>query len=182
VGRRLSISSLRRELGGGDRRSIGRVPTLLERAPEHPELVARLVPLLEDGDPLVRMRAADALEKLTTAQPFLLRPFTTRLLRLAAGAKQQELRWHLAQIVPRLSLTVRQRNGCIRTLRTYLEDQSSIVRTCALHALAELAQSSPSLRPQVDQLLRKAIRTGTPAMRARARRLLAWRIKERLSG
>jgi hypothetical protein len=40
----------------------------------------------------------------------------------------------------------------------------------------------PSLRPQVDQLLQEALRTGTPAMQARARRLLAWRITERPSG
>jgi hypothetical protein len=179
---RLSASALRRDLGGGDRRSLGGVSAVLQRDSRHPGLVALLVRLLEDGDSLVRMRAADALEKLTAARPLLLRRFTGRLLRLAGGAEQQELRWHLAQIMPRLRLTARQRVGCVRTLRRYLEDRSSIVRTCALHALAELAQCSRSLRPQVEELVQEALRTGTPAMRARARLLLARHVLQRPLG
>ncbi len=179
MGPKLTAFLLRRQLGGGDRRSRGRVPAVLRQAPGHPEVVALLVQLLEDGDPVVRMRAADALEKLTASRPCSLRRFTTRLLRLAGSAEQQELRWHLAQIMPRLRLTARQRVGCVRTLRKYLEDRSSIVRTCALHALAELAKNSASLCLQVDQLLKEAIRTGTPAMRARARRILARREVQR---
>ncbi len=172
---RLSASELRRELGGGDRRSIGRVPAVLRQAPEHPEIVGLLVRLLEDGDPVVRIRAADALEKVTAPKPSSLHRFTTRLLRLARRAEEQELRWHLAQIMPRLPLTPRLRVACGRILRKYLEDRSSIVRTCALQALVDLAQGLPSLRPQVDQFLQEALRTGTPAMRARSRRILGRR-------
>ncbi len=43
-------------------------------------------------DALVRMRAADATEKITRNNPHLLRPYRREILGLMAEAKQQELR------------------------------------------------------------------------------------------
>lgn len=145
---------------------------MVRRVAQNPGLVAELVDALADQDAVVRMRAADALEKVTTTHPHLVRRFTSHLLRVAATADEPEVRWHMAQILPRLPLTARQRARCARALRTYLRDQSSIVRTCALHALVELAVASPRLRREVTALLQEAVRAGTPAMRARARRIL----------
>ena len=87
-------------------------------------------------------------------------------------AEQQELRWHLAAMVPRLELNSKQRNLATSLLIGYLEDRSSIVKTFALQGLAELAQDDPSLRPGVIGILREATRNGTPAMKARSRELL----------
>jgi len=55
------------------------------------------------------MRAADATEKITRSNPDLLRPYTRELLGLMAEAKQQELRRHLAAMVPRLKLNSKER-------------------------------------------------------------------------
>jgi hypothetical protein len=57
-------------------------------------------------------------------------------------------------------------------LNGYLEDRSSIVRTFALQGLADLVREEPSLRPRVVEILREAARNGTPAMKARSRKLL----------
>lgn len=169
------VISLRKKLGCGDRRSIGRVPAVVRQVTRSPALVSELVDALADSDAVVRMRAADALEKLTAARPDLARGFTSHLVRVAATADQQEVRWHIAQIMPRLPLTARQRARCARAFRVYLRDKSSIVRTCALDALAELAAADPRLRWEVEALLEEALRVGTSAMRARARRILARR-------
>jgi hypothetical protein len=53
-----------------------------------------------------------------------------------------------------------------------LEDRSSIVKTFALQGLADLAQNDSAIRPGVVETLRKATRNGTPAMKARSRKLL----------
>jgi hypothetical protein len=87
-------------------------------------------------------------------------------------ASEQELRWHLAQMVPRLRLTSKERQRTAAALRRYLQDHSSIVKTCALQALADLAIQDESLRPEVSDLLQKAMQEGTPAMKARSRKLL----------
>jgi type I restriction enzyme M protein len=53
-----------------------------------------------------------------------------------------------------------------------VEDGSSIVKTCALQALADLAVDDSSIRPGVMEILRQSTRKGTPAMKARSRKLL----------
>ena len=138
----------------------------------NPKLFSALIAGLWDEDPLVRMRAADAAEKVTRDQPHLLAPHKKELLGLMGEATQPELRWHLAAIVPRLPLTAKERQPAISSLIHYLEDRSSIVKTFALQGLADLAQNDPSVVPKVMEILRTAARNGTPAMKARSRKLL----------
>jgi hypothetical protein len=118
------------------------------------------------------MRAADAVEKVTREHRELLEPYKRELLRLMASAEEQELRWHLAVMVPRLLLNAEERETAIASLKRYLEDRSSIVKTFALQGLADLAQQEPDIRSTVAEILRAATRKGTPAMKARSRKLL----------
>ena len=151
---------------------IGRSDQVAAMVSRNPGLFPDLIAGLWSEDPLVRMRAADAAEKVTRTNRQLLQPYKMELLGLMVDATEQELRWHLAAIVPRLALSAAQRHQAISTLTRYLEDRSSIVRTFALQALADLAQDVPGLRPSVLGLLHEAVRNGTPAMKARSRKLL----------
>ena len=160
-------------LSGGDRRSVGRSDSVVTTVLAQPALFRSLIQGMWDKDPIVRMRAADAAEKASLKKPELLRPFKAELLGLLAEANEQELRWHLAQMVPRLALTASERAQAASLLRTYLDDRSSIVKTFAMQALADLADADETLLPETIELLHQLTRTGTPAMRARGRRLLA---------
>jgi len=85
---------------------------------------------------------------------------------------QQELRWHLAQMIPRLHLSKKDRTRAISALRHYLDDQSSIVKTFAMQAMADLANTDEKLVPEIRELLTSLTKQGTAAMRARGRKLL----------
>ena len=159
-------------LEGGNRRTIGRSDQVAAIVSKDPGLFPRLIAGLWSEDPLVRMRAADATEKVTRRNRELLRPYKKELLGLMAEAKEQELRWHLAVMVPRLLLNAKERQVATSLLNSYLEDRSSIVKTFALQGLADLAQDDPSIRPGVIEVLRESTRNGTPAMKARSRKLL----------
>jgi hypothetical protein len=159
-------------LEGGDRRTIGRADEVAAMVSKSPGSFPQLIAGLWSGDPLVRMRAADATEKFTRANREFLRPYKKELLGLMAETKQQELRWHLAAMIPRLPLKARERQRAASLMESYLEDRSSIVKTSALEGLADLAQHDASLQPKVIELLRESIRNGTPAMKARSRKLL----------
>jgi HEAT repeat protein len=159
-------------LQGGDRRTIGRSDQVAAMVGKAPELFPELIAGLWSEDPLVRMRAADAAEKVTRKKRELLLPHKRELLGLMAATEQQELRWHLAAMVPRLRLNARERQIAISALNRYLEDRSSIVKTSALQGFADLAQDDPSIRARVIEILREATRSGTPAMKARGRKLL----------
>lgn len=139
------------------------------------ELFPELIAGLWSDDLLVRMRASDATEKVTRNNREFLKPYKKKLLALMAETKQQELRWHLAAMIPRLQLSVRERQFAVSLMNSYLEDGSSIVKTSALQGLADLANltdNDPSLRFKVIEQLRESSRNGTPAMKARSRKLL----------
>ena len=151
---------------------IGRSNHVAAIVSRDPELFPELIAGLRSADLLVRMRAADATEKVTRKKPELLQPYKKELLGLMIETKQQELRWHLAVMIPRLRLTAKERQAATSSLHSYLEDRGSIVKTSALQGLADLAQDDPSIAPRVMGILRDATRSGTPAMKARSRKLL----------
>jgi hypothetical protein len=159
-------------LAGGDRRSIGHSNQVVAMVEEQPKRFGELMRCLWSGDPIVRMRAADAAEKVSAVRPELLAPFKSELLGLLVETDQQEMRWHLAQMIPRLPLNSAERRRATATLRSFLSDDSSIVKTCAMQALADLAGPDSRSRSEVASLIEELVRTGTAAMRARGRKLV----------
>lgn len=164
-------ATIARSLSGGDRRSIGTANKVAAYVLKNPRTFKELVPCMWSEDPIVRMRAADAAEKVSRRNPKLLQPFKGNLLGLLSEATQQELRWHLAQMIPRLNLSDWQRRRAAERLRRFLKDRSSIVKTFAIQALADLAQDDAVLRTEVCALVDEYARSGTSAMRARCRKL-----------
>jgi len=156
--------------------SSGRVGEVVALIQAHPKKAAQLFECLWDEDLGVVLRAVDALEKVSRERsPVLyavMNSWKAPLLGLLDEAETNKLRWHLALIVPRLTLTATECHRAAETLQTYLEDSSSVVKTCALQGLAELTRQDSSLQPLVLDLLRILTRNGTPAMRARGRMLL----------
>ena len=143
---------------------------------DRPKQIPRLVELLWDDNAAVSNRAADVLERITReASPALQRAveaFTGELIGLLEEARAAKLRWNLALVIPRLSLTGQQCRRVAAALNGWMDDPSSVVKTSALHGLADLARRECSLITDVLDLLRMAERSGTPAMRARSRILL----------
>ncbi|HKV92298.1 MAG TPA: hypothetical protein VJW20_07100 [Candidatus Angelobacter sp.] len=159
-------------LKGGDRRSIGRSGQIAGAVAADPKLFSALIKGLWSNNAVVRMRSADAVEKVTRQSPQLLQPYRKELLGLIAETEQQEVRWHLATMAPKIASTPKERLSVAASLLEYLDDRSSIVRTFALQGLAELARDEPELRTKVIEILRQANRSGTAAMKARSRKLL----------
>jgi hypothetical protein len=164
--------SILAKLEGGDRRSIGNSEEVVQTVSKNPALFEELFSGLLADDPVVRMRAADAIEKITRARPELLQPWKNMLLSTASAFKEKELRWHVAQLIPRLRLTGTERKLAEQILMDYLEDGSSIVKTFSMQALVELAAGDEQRLTQLTPLIERLARTGTAAMRSRGRKLL----------
>ena len=166
------MHQLLRKLTGGDRRSIGNVEDVVQDVINKPALFDVLFDGLSVDDPLIRMRAADAIEKISGDQPQLLQPFKKPVLNLAAKSQQQEVRWHMAQIIPRLKLTAREKALAIEILFGYLTDKSKIVVTFSMQALSDFAIDDQKLRPRIVEVLKELTATGSPAVRNRGQKLL----------
>lgn len=165
-------SDILRKLEGGDRRSIGRVNEVVTDVLADPPLFDPLFRGMLSDDPIVRMRSADAVEKITLDHPQYLQPFKTDLIQQVARSEQQEVRWHVAQMLPRLDLIGDEHRAVVGILLGYLEDQSKIVKTFSMQALADLAETDLELCHQVIPLLEDLVETGSPAVRSRGRKLL----------
>ena len=160
------------KLQGGDRRSIGRVDEVIADVLDDPPLFDVVFDGMLSDDPVVRMRAADAVEKLTAKHPEYLQPYKAKLIHRVARSEQQEVRWHVAQMIPRLDLSTKERQVVVEILTGYLDDKSKIVKTFSMQALADLAEQDAGLRPQVVTWLEELTATGSPAIKSRGQKLL----------
>ena len=160
------------KLRGGDRRSIGKVDQVVCALRKKPDLFKHLANALFEKDLVVRMRAADAMEKVSLDNPELLQPFKRKLIQLAKESQQQELRWHLAQMIPRLKLTPPETATLTDILFDYLNDKSKIVVTFAMQALADLVLKEAIASTDVIKAIEKLTQTGSPAIQSRGKKLL----------
>lgn len=159
-------------LAPGRRLDAGRAREVAAAILAHPRKTAQVIECLWDDDAGVANRAADALERASYHRPSLLERWKDALLARLAEAEQNKLRWNLALMMARLKLTPAETERAMVSLRNYLDDRGSIVRTAAMHGMAGLALENPALLPEVLDTLRILTRSGTPAMRARGRILL----------
>jgi hypothetical protein len=159
-------------LSGGDRRSVGRSRTVASWLKRDIALVPEAILLMSHDDPVVAMRAADALEKATRQHPGILWPHRAALLKLMRRSKQPEIVWHLAQLLPRLELTDQQAESVVIWLeRVFTDADSRIARAESLEGLMLLVLKHPALLPVAARTLRAATRSLIPAVAARARQL-----------
>jgi hypothetical protein len=155
----------------GDLRSIGRVHDVLELVDDQPDLFPEVIQAMRHKDPGIRMRASDAVEKITRTKPDYLQPHKALIIETVLESEQQEVRWHLAQIVPRLELTSKDRTVVIKEFFSYLKDPSKIVQTNTLQALVDLAWEDDDLFNKVRAEVERLVDEGSPAVSNRARKL-----------
>ncbi len=135
-----------KKLQGGDLRSIGRANEVVGDVLDNSSLFGQLFDGMCSKDPVIRMRAADAVEKVTRSNTDLLVPFKKRLIEEVSQIEQQEVRWHVAQMFPRLDL---ERDELERVFQLLLEwikgSKSNIVKVNSMQSLYDIAIMHPCL-------------------------------------
>ena len=159
-------------LAAGKRLDAGRTCEFAAMVLQHPRKTGQVVECLWDEEPAVANRAADVLERASSRRPEILARWKEALLDRMLDAGENKLRWNLALMISRTPLTAAEALRAAAILRSWLDDKSSIVKTSAMHGLAELTRWDPTLEAEVLDMLRVLSRSGTPAMRARGRILL----------
>jgi len=164
-------------LRGGDHRSIGRADEVVDIVLSSPCRFDEVFNGILSDDSLIRMRCADAAEKIARKRPDLLIPFKWRLIGEVSLIDQQEVQWHLAQMMACLEYTDEETATVVRILRGLLSSKSRIVVVSSLDTLTELATRDASLRESVIKDIENAMENGAPSVKSRGKRLLG-----RLSG
>ncbi|MCL4352948.1 hypothetical protein M1615_00555 [Patescibacteria group bacterium] len=167
------MKSILEKLKGGDFRSIGKANKVMRYVLGNPKLFKEIFEGMTDADPLIRMRAADVVEKIGKQHPEYLQPFKRQLIDEIAKIPQQEIRWHTAQMFSYLALSPKERNQVVKILLSWIEKgKSNIVKVMSLQSLTDFAKQDRKIKSQVMPLLQKFVLSGSPSLKSRSKRLL----------
>jgi hypothetical protein len=122
---------------------------------------------------LLVMRAADAIEKITRQHREFLQPHKDQLLSIVTSAVNKELKWHLAQLLPRLDLTKEEHQHVWGLLYYWVKNpnESKITRVSSLQALFEMSKENPLLKEAFEILIQDLEKESIPSLQARIRKL-----------
>ena len=134
-----------------------------------------LVRQLRDGDKAVVERAARTLKKISERDAGPLYAWRKTLLKEAFRAVDVRVQWNLSIVLGRLPLKGADKGLAVELMFERLRDASGLNRTMAMQALMDLSEGDERLRARVLPIVRESLEGGTPAMRARARKLLGVR-------
>lgn len=159
-------------LQGGDLRSIGKaneVVALVKNQTDFDELF----PGLSHPDRKVVMRTADAIEKITLKNPDFLQKHKKALLKLCQKDQDIELKWHLALLLPRLSLTPKELQSVwnLLTLWARNAEESKIVRVNSIQGLFELLSQLPGMSQDFEFTLAEMEKENIASIHARIRKI-----------
>jgi hypothetical protein len=139
-------------------------------------IARQLVNALSTNDPKkcsreLHVRAADVARRITERDSESLAPHAAELASILAEIPIAEARtrWHLGLVVARIARTPQQIRLAAEVLWQLAEDKSNVVRCSAVEGLGLLAHRDRSLCSSVEPFLHRALLSGTPAMRVRAR-------------
>ena len=166
------MNRIEKLLSIGDLRTTGKSEEVVNQVLSKPELFDDVINAILVNNPGLRMRASDVAEKLTRSHPEWLKPYKRLFIKKISNIVQKEVRWHTAQMLPRLDLTIKERKEVFNLLLTFLEDESRIVKTFAMQALTDIAIQDDTYVSKVRDLVRRLTKNGTPAMRSRGKKLL----------
>ncbi|WP_404354213.1 hypothetical protein [Exiguobacterium aurantiacum] len=164
---------IREVLSGGDLRSVGHVDEVVAYVGNDPDRFNELMTGLTDDRPVVRMRSADAMEKVTRRHPKLLQAHQASLFQQLHITTQPEERWHLAQLMPRLMWTEDEAADVVHMLTDWIATETSaIVIVNSLQAIFDLSAVHSRFRDDLKTLLESQLETGSPAVKSRSKKLL----------
>lgn len=156
----------------GDKRTVKGVDEAVQLVIRQPDLINVLLMFMRDDSESTAMRAADCLEKYSRTHASHLQDYEDILLKILEVVPQKEVRWHLAQILPRLELSSASMTRAAKVwLYDYYHSTSSIVRTASLQAVFDIRNRKPGLLPYVKEAVEYGLDHGSAAVKARAKML-----------
>lgn len=166
------MQSFERILSGGDLRSIGKSNLVVLKVTNQTHFDDLFKCLFYD-DRIVVMRAADAIEKITTNNPGYLRKHKKEIFALCKIFADEELKWHLALLIPRLQLDNKEFNAAWNILTAWAKDRSNsrIVRVNSIQGLFNLCLQNIALKPELILLLSELKEENIPSINARIKKL-----------
>ena len=122
------MPKLKDVLSGGTRTSVGDADQVITKLLKAPAGLTEIYKLFLDEDPVVAMRASYVAMRVAEQKPESVKPFAKDLLKNLELYTQQEVRWHIPQLLVHLDLTKAQKKKAYEVIMDWAEtDKSKIV-------------------------------------------------------
>ncbi len=168
----LSLERIKGLLSGNDLRSIGKVRDIIDQVRNQGDF-DELFSFMAHPERPIRMRAADAAEKISLDHPEYLQGHVAELFELSNSAIDKEFKWHLALLLSRPAFSKKEADRAWTILTEWVRDKtnSRITRVNALEALDHLCRKETHRLPQFQKLLDKLTIENIPSINARIRQI-----------
>jgi hypothetical protein len=162
------MTNFKEILLGGDLRSIGKSNAVVLKINNQNDF-DELFKYLFYANRLIVMRAIDAIEKITIINPQYLTNHTNEIIELCEMAKNKELKWHLALLMPRLNLKNMAFENAWDTLTVWAQDKnnSRIVRVNSIQGLYEMTMPQSNTEKDFWQIVDEIEKENIPSINAR---------------
>ena len=166
------MKSVREKLTGGTRTSVGSADEVIQKLLKNTAGLSVIYDLFLDEDPVVAMRASYVAMKVAEQKPDSVEPFAKDLLKNLNLYTQQEVRWHIPQLLTHLNLTLAQRRKAYEVLMEWSEtDKSKIVGYYSLQTAANFAETDDKLLQDFIPRLKKANKLGAKSIQNRCKKI-----------
>lgn len=166
------MNAVREKLSGGTRTSVGSADEVIQKLLKNSSGLSTIYGLFLDEDPVVAMRASYVAMKVAEQKPDSVDPFAKDLLKNLNLYTQQEVRWHIPQLLAHLNLTLAQRRKAYEVLMEWSEtDKSKIVGYYSLQTAANFAETDDKLLQDFIPRLKKANKLGAKSIQNRCKKI-----------
>lgn len=159
----------------GKKNSLGRVNEVIETVLAEPSRLEELYMAMFADDAWVRMRAADAFEKVCRFQPDWIQSYVDRIQTELDTSQQASIQWHIAQIYCEVELNDRQKQHAVQWLADILNTDKIdwIVAANSMKALAYFHDKNEIATEVFAKLLHTQAKHSSQTIRKKASVFLA---------
>ena len=169
---RFFVGGFKEALSGGTRTSVGDADEIIRKLLKAPSGLTEIYKLFLDDDPVVAMRASYVAMRVAEQKPESVKPFAKELLKKLDLYTQQEVRWHIPQLLVHLDLTKAQKRRAYEVVMNWAEtDKSKIVGYYGFQAAADFAETDELLLEDFIPRIRKANKTGAKSIQNRCKKI-----------
>ena len=166
------MGGFKETLSGGTRTSVGEADKVIRQLLKNATKLNEIYGLFLDEDPVVAMRASYVAMKVADQSPQSVNPFTKDVLKNLDLYVQQEVRWHIPQLLVHMELSKAQRKRAYEVVMSWAEtDKSKIVGYYGFQAAADFAELDEQLLQDFIPRIRKANKSGAKSIQNRCKKI-----------
>jgi hypothetical protein len=166
------VGGFKETLSGGTRTSVGEADKVISQLLKNATKLNEIYGLFLDEGPVVAMRASYVAMKVAEQSPQSVNPFTKDVLKNLDLYVQQEVRWHIPQLLVHMELSNAQRRRAYEVVMSWAEtDKSKIVGYYGFQAAADFAELDEQLLQDFIPRIRKANKSGAKSIQNRCKKI-----------